>query len=155
MRWRIAVAVATLLLASCASHTHTAVGWAPGPGAAGTFEENKGFCSLLARNSGGSFFASGDPDVVAGAIFGGAAGGEIEAQRDFNDCMRARGWVPVDEPGTANASAPPANGAAAAAASAAPPTDQHPIDCKIPNQPAPGYFRTADDCKAAGGQVVN
>ena len=88
----VTAALAALALAGCATHT-----WAPGPNAKGTFDEAKARCSLMARHSGGSFAAAGDPNFVAGAAAGAAIGNAIRAQADFNDCMSASGWVVADD----------------------------------------------------------
>lgn len=85
-----------LFLGACASHT-----WAPGPDAKGTYEEASAKCSLLARHSGGGFYAQGTPSFVAGATLGAAVGEAIRTQTDFNDCMAATGWVVADA-GSAN-----------------------------------------------------
>jgi hypothetical protein len=85
------ISIAIVALFGCASHT-----WAPGPDARGTFDETKGRCSLLARNSGGAFAASGNAAFVAGAATGNAIGNAITAQNNFNDCMLASGWVVAD-----------------------------------------------------------
>ena len=86
-----AVSVSVLALAGCATHD-----WAPGPNANGTFGEAKARCSIMARHSGGSFYAAGSPQYVAGAAAGAAMGDAIRAQADFNDCMSASGWIIAD-----------------------------------------------------------
>src|SRR6185437_6430569 len=80
-----------LVIAGCASHT-----WAPGPDAKGSYDEASAQCSLMARHSGGGFYASGRPGFVIGAALGAAVGDAIRAQNDFNDCMKASGWVTAD-----------------------------------------------------------
>jgi hypothetical protein len=89
---RGAFGLSLLLLAGCATHT-----WAPGPDAKGTFEEAKAQCQLMARHSGGSYYASGTPSFVAGATAGAAIGEAIRTQADFNDCMSASGWTVADD----------------------------------------------------------
>jgi hypothetical protein len=57
----------------------------------------------MARNSGGSFAASGNAKFVAGAALGNAIGESIRANQNFNDCMLASGWLIADPtPETAN-----------------------------------------------------
>ena len=87
----LSLGMALLVLGACASHT-----WAPGPDAKGTFEEASARCSLVARHSGGGFYAQGTPSFVAGAAVGAAVGDAVRAQADFNDCMAANGWVVAD-----------------------------------------------------------
>jgi hypothetical protein len=85
------------ILFACAvggCQTHT---WAPGPNAQGTYEEAQGRCSIMARHSGGSYYARGNATFVASAMAGAAIGEMIRAQSDFNDCMQANGWVAVDQ----------------------------------------------------------
>ncbi|MGD0107527.1 MAG: hypothetical protein ABSC06_26335 [Rhodopila sp.] len=70
--------------------------YAPGPGVnAATFEPTKARCSLMARHAGGSFAAYGDASYVAGAALGNAIGEAIRTRADFDDCMKANGWMPV------------------------------------------------------------
>lgn len=89
---RVLFAVGAILLAGCATHA-----WAPGPNAKGTFDEASAQCSLMARHSGsGEFYAQGSPGFVAGATVGAAVGDAIRTQADFNDCMKASGWVVAD-----------------------------------------------------------
>lgn len=85
-------ALSAMFLAGCASHQ-----WAPGPDAKGTFEEANARCSLLARHSGGGFYAQGSARFVAGAALGAAVGDAIRANGDYNDCMAATGWVVADK----------------------------------------------------------
>lgn len=88
---RVAFGLSLLVLAGCATHT-----WAPGPDAKGTFEEANAQCQLMARHSGGSYYASGTPSFVAGATAGAAIGEAIRTQADYNDCMAASGWQVAD-----------------------------------------------------------
>ena|SRR5690348_7477696 len=98
VRLRFGAVVCCVILAGCATHT-----WAPGPDARGTFDEAKARCSLMARHSGGGFYASGTPSFVAGAAVGAAIGEAVRANADFNDCMQASGWVIADgQPPTAS-----------------------------------------------------
>lgn len=89
--------IACILLTGCAQHT-----WAPGPTAQGTFEQAKAQCSLMARHSGGSYYAQGTPAFVGGAMAGAAIGEAIRTQEDFNDCMSAGGWIATDVHSKAN-----------------------------------------------------
>ena len=89
---RAVILVLTLMLGACATHT-----WAPGPDAKGTYEEASAQCSLMARHSGGGFYASGTERQVAAATLGYALGEAIRTQTDFNDCMSASGWVVADQ----------------------------------------------------------
>jgi hypothetical protein len=91
MKW--ALAATTLLLGACANHT-----WAPGPGLnVADFEPAKARCSIMARNGGSGFAASGSVGFVAGAALGAAIGNAIKANQDFNDCMVAGGWQVADQ----------------------------------------------------------
>lgn len=97
-RKHIVAALLALSIAGCASEN-----WAPGPDARGTVTEATARCDLMARHSGGGFFAAGSPRFVAGAAAGYAVGSAISSYLDYNDCMKASGWVPAKEP---NARAP-------------------------------------------------
>ena len=80
-------------LSGCATHN-----WVPGVGKqAYMFESEKAQCSLMARHSGGGFYAQGTPGYVAGAQMGHAMGEAVRTQTDFNDCMLAKGWRIADE----------------------------------------------------------
>ena len=65
----LSLGLAAFLVAGCASHT-----WAPGPDAKGSYDEASAQCSLMARHSGGGFYASGRPGFVIGAALGAAVG---------------------------------------------------------------------------------
>ena len=92
------IVVLPLMLAGCVQHT-----FAPGPGmSAADFEPESAQCRLFARGarSGFGFAAAGSPQFV-GASMGGAAlgyaiGSAVEMNRNFNDCMEARGWRIAD-----------------------------------------------------------
>jgi hypothetical protein len=60
---------------------------------AADFEPARARCSLFARHGGSGFVAVGSENYVAGAALGHAIGESIRAQRDFNDCMSASGWI--------------------------------------------------------------
>jgi hypothetical protein len=82
-----------LILAGCATHT-----WAPGPSVSSVdFEPTKARCSIMARNGGSGFAASGSASFVAGAALGAAIGNAIKANHDFNDCMEASGFLVADQ----------------------------------------------------------
>jgi len=49
----------------------------------------------MARHGGSDFVAVGSDSYVAGAALGHAIGESIRTQADFNDCMKAFGWVLV------------------------------------------------------------
>lgn len=89
---KIGVVLLACAVGGCQTHT-----WAPGPNAQGTYEEAQGRCSIMARHSGGSYYAQGNTTFVASAMAGAAIGEMIRAQSDFNDCMQANGWVAVDQ----------------------------------------------------------
>jgi len=89
---QILAVILALSSAGCASGN-----WVPGPDARGTVEEATARCDLMARHSGGGFFAAGSPRFVAGAAVGYAVGSAINASLDYNDCMKASGWVPEKE----------------------------------------------------------
>ena len=97
--WKVrCIVILPLMLAGCVQHT-----FAPGPGmSAGDFAPEFAQCRLFARGarSGFGFAAAGSPQFV-GASMGGAAlgyaiGSAIEMNRNFNDCMEARGWRIAD-----------------------------------------------------------
>ena len=89
---QIVAIVLALGVAGCATEN-----WTPGPDARGTVDEATGRCNLMARHSGGGFFAAGSPSFVAGAALGAAIGEAVRTNADFNDCMKASGWVPVKD----------------------------------------------------------
>lgn len=85
---KILIVAALLGLAGCTTYT-----WAPGPDVQGTQAEAAANCRLMARHSGGGFYAQGTPRYVAGATLGFAIVDAVRTQADFNDCMQAGGWV--------------------------------------------------------------
>jgi len=88
-----AIFAVPLILAGCATHT-----WAPGPGVSvADFDPTKARCSIMARNGGTGFAASGSASFVAGAALGNAIGNAIKANSDFNDCMVASGFQVADK----------------------------------------------------------
>jgi hypothetical protein len=89
---KISVILLATAVGGCQTHT-----WAPGPNAQGTYEEAQGRCSIMARHSGGSYYARGNATFVASAMAGAAIGEMIRANSDFNDCMQANGWVAVEQ----------------------------------------------------------
>jgi S1-C subfamily serine protease len=129
-------------LAGCVHHT-----FAPGPGmSAFDFEPDAARCRLAARGatSGFAVEAAGSPRFVAaytaGALIGSAIGAAVQQNRDFNDCMQARGWrvadgrPPVPEAGLAvplppvtSSQSQPIAIQATATANAAPTTTRRPL----------------------------
>ena len=91
-RKQIVAVVLAMGVAGCASEN-----WVPGPDARGTMEEATARCDLMARHSGGGFYAQGSERFVAGAAAGYAAGRLLRAYLDYNDCMKANGWLPVKD----------------------------------------------------------
>lgn len=91
---RILIVAATcMFLAGCAKYD-----WIPGPNAVNRdFGMQNAQCSLMARHGGGGFVAAGSPNFVAGAAVGAAVGNAVRTQQDYNDCMAATGWQPVEQ----------------------------------------------------------
>ena len=139
-RW-LTVGASLLLLAGCATHS-----WAPGPAARGTLEQAQGQCRLMARHSGGGFYASGTQQFVAGAMLGAAVGDAIRANDDFNDCMMASGWVVADKQPQAQAYAPQAVAPSTDVASS-PPSPPPPDNLAIRSEAL--SMAKAGDCKTA------
>jgi len=97
-RNQIFAAFLALGIAGCASEN-----WAPGPDARGSVDEATAQCDLMARHSGGGFAVAGSPRFVAGAAAGYAVGRVIGAYLDYNDCMKASGWLPMTDKSTRSA----------------------------------------------------
>ena len=105
-RWRqiarYMVPFLALPVLACTNHT-----FAPGPGmAASQFEPHSAHCRMMARGVARpqGFAVAGNERFVlaasAGMLIGGAISGAIEQNQNFNDCMMAAGWRPVDGSGT-------------------------------------------------------
>jgi hypothetical protein len=71
--------------------------WRPGMGLSPyQFSSSKAECSYLARHGGGGFYARGSQDFVAAAQLGYVLGETARNRADFDDCMRAKGWLIAD-----------------------------------------------------------
>jgi len=90
---RIAIVAMVVALTGCVRYN-----WVPGPNASiKDFGTQKAQCSYVARHGGTGFVAAGNPNFVAGAAIGHGVGEAVRTQEDFNDCMQASGWQPVDQ----------------------------------------------------------
>jgi hypothetical protein len=125
-----------LLLGGCVTHT-----FAPGPGMSGAdFEPESARCRLFARGAdpGFAFGAFGSPSFVAATMVGGAIGGVIGSavreNRNYNDCMQARGWRVADGVHTPTAS---------------PAAQREPTAAALAGQPA--RIPTGENVVGAGG----
>lgn len=86
-----AAAVIAVTLSGCVSHQ-----WAYGPTATMPFNQASGQCKLTAMGSDQGFVAFGRANFVAGAALGNAIGNSVRANRVYNACMEAQGFVAVD-----------------------------------------------------------
>ena len=72
--------------------------WTPGPGqTAAAFEPAKGNCEMVAQGADQGLVAVGSPQFVGSAQFGNSLGNAMREKRAFKACMRASGFVVVDE----------------------------------------------------------
>jgi hypothetical protein len=88
----IGVMILSMMLVGCST-----VRWVPGPNASPnlTFDQQDARCSMLARHGGSDYYISADATggEIAGAALGHALAEADRTAQDYNDCMRASGWI--------------------------------------------------------------